>query len=201
MRGAGKEETAREGSTSGSGSRAGDPALRVDRVQVRAIHERFEAWKRRVSREAGEADFSPDTPWSREDLEEALGVPVLGTGAGRVVVRIAPGMVAKLPWNAGGVEQNEGEIASWDEADEGVRRWMLPPLDYVSPPGVSIFPEAVVESRAAPSPLLGKAKAAWARLVRLGVGGANTGDAIKTENWGTYEGRLVLLDYAPDADE
>lgn len=198
----------------GLAARRGSRATGVDRVQVRAICARFETWKRRVIRAAGddpdETEFDPNVyRYSGEQLARALKVPVLGTGAGRVVVRVAPGLVAKLPWNAEGIEQNEGEIASWDEAGPEVQRWMLPPLDYVSPPGVSIFPEArtcgasyivvrdgirVIETSGA----LALAKKEWEDLVRVGAAGANTEDAIKTENWGEYEGRLVLLDYAPD---
>ena len=203
--------------------RRGSRATGVDRVKIRALYARFEAWKCCVIRAAGddpdETEFDPNVHvWGREhalpdgyvtlpdgravrawiaDLERALGARILGTGAGRVVVLATPSTVAKLPWNAGGIEQNQGEIASWDEADEDVRTWMLPPIDFVFPPGISIFPLASVRSPAFFASI-GAAKKAWANLVHIGAAGANTGDAIKTENWGEYEGRLVLLDYAPD---
>lgn len=208
-------------------NRRGSRAPGVDLDQIRAIYARFEAWKRRMTYAAGgdpdqdafdhrvhvwghgshllehlPDDFvtQPDGRAIRAwiaDLERALGAKVLGMGGGRVVVLAAPNTVAKLPWNAAGVEQNQGEIASWDEADEDVRTWMLPPIDFVFPPGISIFPLASVRSPAFFASI-GAAKKAWANLVHIGAAGANTGDAIKTENWGEYEGRLVLLDYAPD---
>ena len=52
-----------------------------------------------------------------------------------------PGVVAKLPWRYDGTLRNESEYNAWSEADDDVRAMMLPPLDFVYPPGVIVFPE------------------------------------------------------------
>jgi len=181
----------------------------LDRARVRDLAGRLGEWTRDVIEAAGddpsEVEFDPNVySFSHADLEEALGVPVLGSGYSRVAVRIAPGVVAKLPWRYDGTLRNESEYNAWSEADDDVRAMMLPPLDYVYPPGVIVFPEVEpvavdsrMEARLSPADAaaLRAAQEDWLHLVQRQAPGALTRDVYGAQNWGRYDGRLVLLDY------
>lgn len=184
-------------------------AQRFDRDVVRDLAARLAAWTREVIASVGDdpdtTEFDPNTyPVDTTDLERALGVPVLGFGYSRVAVRVAPGVVAKLPWREDGALRNESEYAAWSEATDEVQAMLLPPLDYVYPPGVIVFPEVEPVARNTrdaarlPAPVkeaLRGAQDRWLKMSYAGVPGALTRDVVGTENWGWYDGRLVLLDY------
>ena len=184
-------------------------AQHVDRARVRDLAGRLGEWTRDVIEAAGddpsEAEFDPNVyRFSHADLEEALGVPVLGSGYSRVAVRIAPGVVAKLPWRYDGTLRSESEYNAWSEADDDVRAMMLPPLDFVYPPGVIVFPEVEPVARdsraearlsAADNAALRDAQERWLDLAQRQAPGALTRDVYGAQNWGRYDGRLVLLDY------
>jgi hypothetical protein len=80
---------------------------------------------------------------------------------------------------------------------------MLPPVDFVSP-GIIVFPEVAPVARDSREEMrlsdaakaeLEEAQARWMALSRAGVPGALTRDVYGAENWGRFDGRLVLLDY------
>jgi hypothetical protein len=181
----------------------------LDRARVRDLAGRLGEWTRDMIEAAGDDpdddDFDPNVySFSHADLEQALGVPVLGFGYSRVAVRIAPGVVAKLPWRYDGTLRSESEYNAWSEADDEVRAMMLPPLDYVYPPGVIVFPEVEsvakdtrAEGRLSPADAaaLRAAQEDWLHLVQRQAPGALTRDVYGAQNWGRYDGRLVLLDY------
>ena len=181
----------------------------LDRARVRDLAGRLGEWTRAVIEAAGddptEVEFDPNVySFSHADLEQALGVPVLGSGYSRVAVRVAPGVVAKLPWRYDGTLRNESEYNAWSEADDTVRAMMLPPLDFVYPPGVIVFPEVEpvakdtrAEARLSPADAaaLRAAQEDWLHLVQQQAPGALTRDVYGAQNWGRYDGRLVLLDY------
>ena len=184
-------------------------AQALDRARVRDLAGRLGEWTRDVIEAAGddpsEVEFDPNVySFSHADLEQTLGVPVLGSGYSRVAVRIAPGVVAKLPWRYDGTLRNESEYNAWSEADDDVRAMMLPPLDFVYPPGVIVFPEVEpiagdsrAEARLSPADAaaLRAAQEDWLHLVQQQAPGALTRDVYGAQNWGRYDGRLVLLDY------
>ena len=81
---------------------------------------------------------------------------------------------------------------------------MLPPLDFVYPPGVIVFPEVEPVARdsreearlsAADKEALRDAQERWLDLSQRQAPGALTRDVYGAQNWGRYDGRLVLLDY------
>jgi len=184
-------------------------AQALDRARVRDLAGRLYDWTRDVIEAAGddptEAEFDPNVyAFSGVDMEEALGVPVLGFGYSRVAVRIAPGVVAKLPWRYDGTLRSESEYNAWSEADDAVRAMMLPPLDFVYPPGVIVFPEVEPVARdsreearlsAADKEALRDAQERWLDLGQRQAPGALTRDVYGAQNWGRYDGRFVLLDY------
>lgn len=194
----------RRGSASGLGTL-------VPTAKVRAIYARLGPWTRAVIEAAGDdpefSEFDPNVySFDGGQLEAALGVPVLGFGYSRVVVRVAPGIVAKLPWRQDGHDRNRAEVGAWDEASEAVQQMMLPPLGSIYP-GIALFPEVKVVARnsmetAKLSPKvkadLRRAQQRWLRLVNAGAPGAITSDVYGPGNWGRYEGRLVLIDYEPE---
>ena len=184
-------------------------AQALDRARVRDLAGRLGEWTHDVIEAAGddpsEAEFDPNVyRFSHADLEDALGVPVLGSGYSRVAVRIAPGVVAKLPWRYDGTLRSESEYNAWSEADDDVRAMLLPPLDFVYPPGVIVFPEVEPVARdsceearlsAADKEALQDAQERWLDLSQRQAPGALTRDVYGAQNWGRYDGRFVLLDY------
>ena len=188
-------------------SRLGSPAV-VNPARVRDLAGRLGEWTRGVIEAAGddpdEVEFDPNEyPVHARDLEDALDAPVLGFGYSRVAVRIAPGLVAKLPWRYDGQLRSESEYDAWSEATDEVRAMMLPPVDFVSP-GIIVFPEVAPVARDSREEMrlsdaakaeLEEAQARWMALSRAGVPGALTRDVYGAQNWGRFDGRLVLLDY------
>ena len=91
---------------------------------------------------------------------------------------------------------------------EEVRALLLPPLDYVSPPGVSIFPEATLlperEMRTLPAfqdasrRWIDLFNARWDDVVEDRTEMDKLTSDIEERNWGLHEGRVVLLDYEPE---
>ena len=123
-----------------------------------------------------------------------LDAPILGFGATRVVVRLPSGNVAKLLWSDD-ISSTEDEWNNWQQASPEVRRKRLPPLEYVE--GVLVYPHVeTVEGRGYDDPDLVAARARWARLWNARAPGANASDFQRNANWGIYDGRLVLIDYA-----
>ena len=187
---------------------AGSRDRGIDRALIRELGEKLRYYTRSIIEEAegdpDAAEFDPNEyTVYKDDLERALGVPVLGWGYSRVVVRVAPGIVAKLPWREDGVERNSAEVSLYDEASDEVKELMLPPLDYVYPPGAAVFPEVEVvaassrEEMAMPQQTkqeLAKARARWLALVRSGEAGAVTEDVQSGANWGYHAGKRVLID-------
>ena len=173
-----------------------------DRGYVRDLLARLQEFKENVM-EAAEVDpyetsFDPmDYPIDDSTLQAYLDAPVLGWGASRVVVRLPSGNVAKLPWSDA-YEANEREWDNWNEASEAsseVQEMLLPPLEYIS--GVLVFPHAkTVHHLDYDDPMLAAAREKWKRLWSAGAPGANAQDFQNTQNWGIYDGRVVLLDYA-----
>jgi len=191
---------------------AGSRDRGIDHARIRELGEKLRAYTRGIIDEAGDDlnNFDPyDYDISKGDMEHVLGVPVLGWGLSRVVVRVAPGIVAKLPWREDGVERNAAEVSLYDEASDEVKEMLLPPLDYVYPPGAAVFPEVEVvaassrEQAALPQRKrqdLEHARARWLALVRSGEPGAVTGDVHSGENWGILDGKMVLIDYEPEGN-
>ena len=188
---------------------AGSRDRGIDRAFIRELVEKLRAYTRGLIEAQGEPYHQLDVelhPVDKDDIERALGVPVLGWGSSRLAVRVAPGVVAKLPWREDGVEQNAREVKLYEQASDEVKDLMLPPLDYVYPPGVSIFPEVDTvsfrdsEGREAINTKLRKledARNRWLSLVRSGEPGAITEDVWGSDNWGFYNGKTVLIDYDP----
>ena len=133
-------------------------------------------------------------PINDDTLASYLDAPVLGWGASRVVVLLPSGNVAKLPWTDE-IASNEQEWENWQQASEEVQQMLLPPLEYVS--GVLVFPRVkTVHDRDYDDPELSAARGKWKRLWSAGAPGATAGDFQNTQNWGIYDGRIVLIDYA-----
>lgn len=184
-------------------------AQHFDRTRVRDLAGRLAEWTRGVIESNGdnpdEVEFDPNEySVDTRDLERALGVPVLGFGHSRVAVRVAPGVVAKLPWRYDSQLRSESEYAAWEEATDEVRAMLLPPLDLVPNPSVIVFPEVepvARDSRAearlpeSVKTALRDAQERWMKLSYAGTPGALTRDVYGAANWGRYDGRLVLLDY------
>jgi len=136
-----------------------------------------------------------DYPINKYDLESYLDTKVLGWGATRVVVKLPSGNVAKLPWGDEEQDTNVREWENWQQASPEVRRMLLPPLELTY--GVIVFPRVVTEDRRDyDDPDLVAARERWSRLWHARAPGANASDFHRNSNWGTYEGRLVLIDYA-----
>lgn len=134
-------------------------------------------------------------PVSKYALQSYLDVPVLGWGATRVVVRLPSGNVAKLPWGDEEQDTNVREWENWQEASPEVRQMLLPPLELTY--GVIVFPHVkTVEDRDYDDPALEAARKKWAKLWNARAPGANASDFQRNANWGIYDGRLVLIDYA-----
>jgi hypothetical protein len=81
---------------------------------------------------------------------------------------------------------------------------MLPPVDFVSPPDIVVFPEVAPVARDSREEArlsegekaeLREAQERWLDLSYAGVPGALTRDVHAAANWGRFDGRLVLLDY------
>lgn len=184
-------------------------AQHFDRTRVRDLAGRLAEWTRGVIEANGdnpdEVEFDPNEySVDTRDLERALGVPVLGFGYSRVAVRVAPGVVAKLPWRYDSQLRSQSEYAVWEEAADEVKAMLLPPLDLVPNPSVIVFPEVepvARDSRAearlpeSVQTALRDAQDRWMEMSYAGMPGALTHDAYSAQNWGWYDGRLVLLDY------
>lgn len=142
-----------------------------------------------------ETSFDPmDYPIFDDTIASYLDAPVLGWGASRVVVLLPSGNVAKLPWTDD-IDSNDREWGNWQEASEEVRAMLLPPLEYVS--GVIVFPRVkTVHDRDYDDPELAAARNRWRDLWSAAAPGANAQDFQNTQNWGIYDGRIVLIDYA-----
>ena len=170
-----------------------------DRGYVRDLLARLQEFKENVMEAAdvdpSETPFDPmDYPIDDTTMQAYLDAPVLGWGASRVVVLLPSGNVAKLPWSDT-YESNEREWDNWNEASSEVQEMLLPPLEYIS--GVLIFPHAeTVHHLDYDDPTLAAAREKWKRLYLSNAPGANAQDFQNTQNWGIYQGRLVLLDYA-----
>ena len=143
-----------------------------------------------------ETSFDPMAyPIYDDTLASYLEAPVLGWGASRVVVLLPSGNVAKLPWADDIIDSNEQEWENWQQASEEVQQMLLPPLEYVS--GVLVFPLVkTVHDRDYDDPELAAARTKWKRLWSARAPGANAQDFQNTQNWGIYDGRIVLIDYA-----
>jgi hypothetical protein len=170
-----------------------------DRAHIRDLLDRLEEFKSSVMEAAGddpyETSFDPmDYPIYDDTLASYLDATVLGWGASRVVVLLPSGNVAKLPWTDE-IASNEQEWENWQEASEEVQAMLLPPLEYIS--GVLVFPLVkTVHDRDYDDPELAAARARWRELWSARAPGANAQDFQNTQNWGIYEGRVVLVDYA-----
>ena len=171
-----------------------------DRAVVRELMDKLMDFKYAVMEASGE-----DPEYTRFDvndyainkytLESYLDTKVLGWGATRVVVRLPSGNVAKLPWGDDEQETNVREWENWQEASPEVRRMLLPPLELID--GVIVFPRVVTEDRRDyDDPDLVAAREEWTKLWNAHAPGAKASDFHRNSNWGTYEGRLVLIDYA-----
>lgn len=170
-----------------------------DRAHIRDLLARLQDFKENVMEAAGddpyETAFDPmEYPIYDDTLASYLGATVLGWGASRVVVLLPSGNVAKLPWTDE-IASNEQEWENWQQASEEVQAMLLPPLEYVS--GVLVFPRVkTVHDRDYDDPELSAARAKWKRLWSARAPGANAQDFQNTQNWGIYDGRVVLIDYA-----
>jgi len=170
-----------------------------DRAHIRDLLARLQDFKESVMEAAGddpyETSFDPMAyPIFDDTIASYLDAPVLGWGASRVVVLLPSGNVAKLPWTDE-IASNEQEWDNWQEASEEVQEMLLPPLEYVS--GVIVFPRVkTVHDRDYDDPELTAARNQWRKLQRAGAPGATAGDFQNTQNWGIYDGRIVLIDYA-----
>jgi hypothetical protein len=170
-----------------------------DQGYVLDLLDRLEEFKSSVMEAAGddpyETTFDPmEYPIDSDTLRAYLDARILGWGASRVVVLLPTGNVAKLPWSDM-VEGNAREWDRWQEASEEVREMLLPPLEMVS--GVIVFPRAkTVDDRGYDDPELAAARKRWKALWLAGAPGADVEDMQNTQNWGIYEGRVVLIDYA-----
>ena len=173
-----------------------------DRGYVRDLLARLQEFKENVMEAAdvdpSETSFDPmEYPIDDTTMQAYLDAPVLGWGASRVVVLLPSGNVAKLPWSDA-YESNEREWDNWNDASEAspeVQEMLLPPLEYLS--GVLVFPHAkTVHHLDYDDPALAAAREKWKRLYLSNAPGANAQDFQNTQNWGIYQGRLVLLDYA-----
>ena len=166
---------------------------------IRDLLARLQEFKYAVMEAAGDdpydTPFDPhEYPISKYTLLSYLDAPILGFGATRVVVRLPSGNVAKLLWSDD-ISSNEDEWNNWQQASPEVRRMLLPPLEYVE--GVLVYPHVeTVEGRGYDDPDLVAARARWARLWNARAPGANASDFQRNANWGIYDGRLVLIDYA-----
>jgi hypothetical protein len=166
---------------------------------IRDLLGRLQDFKEATMEAAGDdpydTAFDPNEyPVSKYALSSYLDVPVLGWGATRVVVVLPSGNVAKLPWLED-VTSNEDEWNNWQEASPEVRQMLLPPLEYVA--GAIVFPRVVTtENRDYDDRELVAARKKWERLWSARAPGANAQDFENSANWGEYDGRLVLIDYA-----
>lgn len=175
-----------------------------DRAHIRDLLARLQDFKENA-RYAGDAQYDGDDPYGITfdpmdyplhdgTINSYLDTEVLGWGGTRVVVLLPSGNVAKLPWSDE-FASNEQEWNNWQEASPEVRRMLLPPLEYVS--GVLVFPYVkTVEDRDYDDPELAAARTKWKRLWSARAPGAKAQDFENTQNWGIYDGRLVLIDYA-----
>jgi len=196
-----REEAKRRGALRWNPVRRPAPRRRrnpEDKAFIRDLVARLQDYKDNVVEEAGgdpDREFDPnDYPIYKGDIADYLGVPVLGWGATRVVAVLPSGNVVKLPWSDTGAESSDREWENWNEASEEVQELLLPPLEYVA--GAIVFPRVkTVTDRDYDDPELDAARKAYARLYRSNAPGANAQDFQNTQNWGVYDGRLVLLDY------
>lgn len=170
-----------------------------DRAHIRDLLARLQDFKESVMEAAGddpyETSFDPMAyPIFDDTISSYLDAPVLGWGASRVVVLLPSGNVAKLSWTDD-IDSNDREWGNWQEASEEVQKLLLPPLEYVS--GVIVFPRVkTVHDRDYDDPELAAARNRWRDLWSAAAPGANAQDFQNTQNWGIYEGRIVLIDYA-----
>jgi hypothetical protein len=171
-----------------------------DRAVVRELMDKLMDFKYAVMEASGEDpeytrfDMN-DYPINKYALESYLDTKVLGWGATRVVVTLPSGNVAKLPWGDEERETNVREWENWQEASPEVRRMLLPPLELID--GVIVFPRVVTEDRRDyDDPDLVAARERWTKLWNARAPGANASDFHRNSNWGIYDGRLVLIDYA-----
>lgn len=170
-----------------------------DRAYVRDLLARLQEFKENVMEAADvdphETPFDPmEYPIDDTTMQAYLDAPVLGWGASRVVVLLPSGNVAKLPWTDE-IASNEQEWDNWNWASLEVQEMLLPPLEYVS--GVLVFPRVkTVHDRDYDDPELAAARTKWKRLWSARAPGANAQDFENTQNWGIYDGRVVLIDYA-----
>lgn len=123
----------------------------------------------------------------------------LGAGAERVVVGLCLEHVLKIDF---GVEvshaSSRNELAVWDKADAELRELLCPIFDYGEQQGVSWL----LMGRAWPldemaeaerEDLEAAAESKWNRLEGI--------RDLRSENWGEYRGRMVIVDYGESSPE
>lgn len=121
-------------------------------------------------------------PATARRLSQLSGLRVLGNGRHRVALALGRGRVLKLPIRSTGAPSNRAELRRWRGATAEQARHLMPVL-AADPEG-----SWLVMARSEGAPADDPERLALA--ARLGVGDAHA------LNWGTYQGRPVLLDYA-----
>jgi hypothetical protein len=167
-----------------------------------------------------DADITDDEPlahygWTRRALSRSLGLPVLGYGGGRIVLRLPDDTVAKIPYGPYGLLQSRSELQRYVSSGKAARALLLPVFDSVEvvlpPPDphwdarrvvALIVPEAR-PLRAGVSSDEHKQmqlERRWQTLVARGE--ADALEDLRPENSGIYvdpvtgKSRAVILDYA-----
>jgi hypothetical protein len=148
-----------------------------------------------------DVEFDP-TDYPPVHLERGLKkhsrLNVLGIGGARAVFDLGDGTVLKLPLASVYDEVSRSEIENWKESrrDERVRALYLPLLKHGEIEGTpyAIFPKA--------RPLLRRDVPDWLisdiqELYEEGAPGLNSLD-FGDGNFGEYEGKIVLIDYASE---
>jgi hypothetical protein len=173
-------------------------------VRLAELAERFRAWNHERSMSLARAAAEDPEDWDAVgplyyeaimdlrgwelDIGREFGLPVLGIGGARVVFRLDEDRVLKLPYGADsseGTDFNQYEMQLFQNASPTLLEWLVPVLD-ADPDGEWLIMAFAEDVKQVPGHVVQALRA--------------MPDAPKDlifENFGLFNGRVMLRDYAP----
>jgi hypothetical protein len=132
-----------------------------------------------------------------EQIAGLLGLPLLGSGSARAVLLLRRGLVLKVALGSMGLWQMNREAMFWDMFPESVRSYFVPCL--ASGEGWAIYPRVKPYTQKSSNAVRDRIRDTLCYLITMGVQPFDIDpdeESYALTNWGTYQGRMVILDYA-----
>jgi hypothetical protein len=137
-----------------------------------------------------------ELPPERGFIEAAVNLPLLGIGAWRVALRLAPGLALKISLIPHASQFNETEEQIWKDASPELARWLVPVID-IAHDGRWILMNEVDR--------IDMSVAGTGQLISCAIAAIESLDPdlcasvdLSDYNFGLSDGKVVLLDYGND---